>query len=312
VNSGLSVCVENTFSAPVTGTLDTGTGAATLNFQLNSRTVLTTDATTPCPTCRVAVGGALCAGTIGAPCVGVCDGSPNQGAACTSRNLGGVTSDCPSPSATAVQNKCYRGTNNGMNCAISTDCPGGFCAVFIGDIAISLNPLTTGTASLTGSFDNAMCTGAGAPVACCTGLGAGNCNVFCPGQTMTQKGAFRSDICTAGANSGKPCTSNANCPGSACRGGNLINYCVGGVNDGLGCAVASQCPSGTCLRAGTQAQRVQETGVPTGALAIGVPKAIKLGSAFCVGATLNPTVNSNANLPGPGATGITGNVTLLP
>jgi hypothetical protein len=87
---------------------------------------------------------------------------------------------------------------------------------------------------------------------------------------------------------------------------------VGGVNDGLGCAVASQCPSGTCLRAGTLAQRIQETGTPTGALTIGVPKAIKLGSAFCVGATINPTVNSNANLPGPGATGITGNVTLLP
>jgi hypothetical protein len=43
-----------------------------------------------------------------------------------------------------------------------------------------------------------------------------------------------------------------------------------------------------------------------------VAKPITLGSAFCVGATSNAIVNSNANLPGPGATSIVGTVTLLP
>jgi len=59
-------------------------------------------------------------------------------------------------------------------------------------------------------------------------------------------------------------------------------------------------------------QLIREVGTPAGALSIGVPKAIKLGSAFCVGATTNPTVNSNANLPAAGATSVVGTVTLLP
>jgi hypothetical protein len=42
-----------------------------------------------------------------------------------------------------------------------------------------------------------------------------------------------------------------------------------------------------------------------------VPKAVKLGAAFCVAATGSPVVNSNANLPGPGGTSVTGTVTLL-
>jgi hypothetical protein len=57
---------------------------------------------------------------------------------------------------------------------------------------------------------------------------------------------------------------------------------------------------------------IKEVGSPAGPLAIGVPKPVKLGSAFCVSATSNPTVNSNANLPGPGGTSVTGTITLLP
>jgi hypothetical protein len=57
---------------------------------------------------------------------------------------------------------------------------------------------------------------------------------------------------------------------------------------------------------------IREIGSPAGALSTGVPKAIRLGSAFCVPATTNPTVNSNANLPAAGATSVVGTVTLLP
>lgn len=283
------MCVENTFSQPVSGTLDTATGVSTLNFQLQSRTVLTGNPTTPCPTCRLSVGGALCAGTLTSPCVGVCDGSPNQGAVCTSRNATGVTADCPSPAALAGASKCYRGANNGAACSTGADCPNGGCALFIGDIAISLNPLTTASATLSSA----------------TGQ-------FCLGQGTGQKGAFRTDICSKGANSGLPCATNADCPTSLCRAGTLNNYCVGGANDGKGCVVASDCTGGICLKAGTQVQFIRETGSPAGALAIGVPTPINLGSAFCVGATSNPTVNANANLPGPGATAVVGNITLLP
>jgi hypothetical protein len=294
-NAGLSVCVTNTFSQPVSGTLNTSTGSSTMtNFQLNSATVLTGNPTQPCPICAVAVGGAACVGSVASPCTGVCDGSPNQGATCTTKNPNGLTNDCPAPAAVTGTQRCFRGANNNNVCATGADCPGGLCAQFIGNIPITLNPLTTETASLSNA----------------SGL-------FCPGQTTTQRGAFKSDICQTGANSGRPCTAAtavADCgAGVTCRPGTLNNYCNGGANDGLGCTSATTCPSpGTCVRAGTLAQLVRLTGTPSGPLTIGTPRDVKLTSAFCVPQTTNPTVNSNANLPGPGATAIVGTITLLP
>ena len=175
----------------------------------------------------------------------------NQGAACTSKNAGGNTSDCPAPAAVAGAGgqRCYRGTNNGAVCNVGGDCPGGLCAQFIGNIAISLNPLTTGTATLSNA----------------SGL-------FCPGQTATQHGAFNSAICQTGVNSGKPCINGttvsapdvANCGAAVnCRPGNLTNYCSAGTNNGLGCSVAADCGTGgVCSRAGTNVQLIREVGSP--------------------------------------------------
>jgi hypothetical protein len=317
MNGSLSVCVTNSFRTPASGTLNTSTGAASLDLELNSDTVLTATPLQPCPICAVSVGGAACNGTPASPCTGVCDGGQSQGAVCVSRNPNGLSKDCPSPVATGGAQRCFRGTNNGMLCpAGPADCPSGVCAQYIGTIPISLNPLTTGVASKTNlsGQDNATCTGAGTPTSCCTGVGTGSCNVFCPGQTGTTKGAFKSDICTAGANSGLPCFSNANCPGSACRSGTFTNYCLGGTADGKGCNLSADCTGGgTCVKAGTLAQQVRETGVAgSGGFALNTPKAVTLASVFCVGVTTNGTVNSNANLPGPGATSLPGTITTLP
>jgi hypothetical protein len=298
-NAGLSVCVTNTFSAPASGTLDTSTGAATLNFQLNSATVLTGNASQPCPRCSVAVGGAACVGSVASPCTGVCDGSPNQGDTCTTTNPDGLTNGCPAPDVNATTSRCYRGANNNMTCAGPASCPGGSCALFIGDIPISLNPLTTGTASLSSAA-----------------------GTFCPGQGAGQAGAFNTAICRLGTNSGAPCQNNttsevvdtATCgTDGRCRPGTIPNYCSGGTNDGAGCVSAADCGTGgSCVRAGTLAQLIRETGSPATGLAIGTPRPITLASVFCVGNTTNPLVNANANLPGPGATGLVGTVTLVP
>jgi hypothetical protein len=292
-NAGISVCVTNTFSQPVSGTLDIATGAATLNFQLNSATTLTGVESQPCPICAVAVGGAPCVGSPAAPCTGVCDGSANQGAACTTTNPNGLTNQCPSPAVVIGTQRCYRGPNNNQICTSPSQCAGSTCAQFVGNIPISLNPLTTGVASISGP----------------TGL-------FCPGQTASSKGAFKSDICQTGVNSGKPCTpatAVADCgAGVSCRQGSANNYCSAGTNDGKGCATATDCGAGgVCTRAGLLAQLVKLNGAPTGALSCGVPKIVKLASAFCVPLTASPIVNSNANLAGPGATTIVGTVTLL-
>jgi hypothetical protein len=197
--------------------------------------------------------------------------------------------------------RCYGGANNQLTCSTGANCPGGVCAQFIGNIAISLNPLTTGTSSLSNAG-----------------------GLFCAGQTATQKGAFNSAICQTGANSGKPCINNttasapdvANCGvGVNCRpgGGVTNNYCVAGTNDGKGCQTNADCGTGgVCDNAGTAVQLIREIGTPAGSMPAGTPKAIKLGSVFCVANTTNPTVNSNANLPGPGATSVVGTVTLLP
>jgi hypothetical protein len=297
-NAGLSVCVTNTFSAPASGTLDTGSGDVTLDFELNSATVLTGNPTQPCPICAVSVGGAACSGSLASPCTGVCDGSPNQGAACTTKNPNGLTSACPAPAAITGASRCYRGTNNNGTCSTGTNCPGGTCALFIGNIAVSLNPLTTGTSTL-----------------------ASAAGTFCPGQGAAQQGAFKDDICRTGPNSGKPCQTGtseavdaANCgAGGLCRPGSLNNYCTGGTNDGKGCVSAADCGTGgSCVRAGAIVQLIRETGVPAGALAINTPKPLTLASVFCVASTASPLVNANANLPGPGATSLVGTVTLLP
>ena len=297
-NAGLSVCVTNTFSSPASGSLNTGSGDVTLNFPLNSATVLTGNPTQPCPVCAVSVGGAACSGSPASPCTGVCDGSPNQGAACTTKNPNGLTSACPAPAAATGASRCYRGASNNAICTTGANCPGGTCALFIGNIAVSLNPLTTATASLSSA----------------TGL-------FCPGQGAAQQGAFKDDICRTGVNSGKPCQTGtteavdaANCgAGGLCRPGTLNNYCNAGTNDGKGCVSAADCGTGgSCVRAGAIVTLVRETGVPAGALAVGVPKAITLASVFCVANTTSPIVNANANLPGPGATSLVGTVTLIP
>src|SRR5262249_38420359 len=142
-NAGLSLCVERFFSEPASGTLDLQSGDATLALHLRHHQVLTGNPTQPCPVCRIGdVGGPVCSGTPGPPCVGVCDGGPNQDASCVSYGAEGLTRDCPAPSVTQSNNRCYRGANNDQPCASSGDCPGGgLCAQWIGDVPTDLDPL---------------------------------------------------------------------------------------------------------------------------------------------------------------------------
>jgi len=189
--------------------------------------------------------------------------------------------------------RCYRGPNNNNVCTSNSTCAGAQCVQFVGDIPISLNPLTTDTASLANAD-----------------------GLFCPGQGAPQRGAFKSDICQTGANSGMPCTSAtaiADCgAGVSCRLGSANNYCSAGANIGLGCASNTDCGTGgVCTRAGLLAQLIRLDGTPTGPLSCGVPKSVRLASAFRVPLTDSSIVNSSANLPGPGATTLVGRITLL-
>ncbi len=148
-NGGLSTCVENSFAVPASGTVDTSTGEVNATVSLNSRVVLTGNDNQPCPICRSgSITGAACSGTPESPCTGVCQGSPNEGSACTSTNSEGISRDCPQPAAAPGVSKCSGGPGNGQTCTTSGECgAGGVCAVFVGTIPVNLSPLTTGTAT---------------------------------------------------------------------------------------------------------------------------------------------------------------------
>jgi hypothetical protein len=103
--------VVNKWGQPASGTLDLGTGVASLNIPLASDVYLTGAAL--CPKCSGT-------GTPGSPGTGTCNAGARVGLACTSTNPSGYTRDCPPP------------TNK-----------------FIGTIPVNLSPATTGTRTST-------------------------------------------------------------------------------------------------------------------------------------------------------------------
>jgi hypothetical protein len=50
-NGGLSTCVVNSFGVDASGTVNQATGESTLSFPLRSHTFITSNSTSPCPTC---------------------------------------------------------------------------------------------------------------------------------------------------------------------------------------------------------------------------------------------------------------------
>jgi hypothetical protein len=88
--------------------------------------------------------------------------------------------------------------------------------------------------------------------------------------------------------SGNFCTGQGNPPANGISG---FSGCFGNTGTGGG---------------GGQCRTISETGVAAGALSIGVPKNVTLASVFCVPATSNISVNIVGDLPGPGATTLTG------
>jgi hypothetical protein len=57
---------------------------------------------------------------------------------------------------------------------------------------------------------------------------------------------------------------------------------------------------------------IRTQGIAAGAMTLNVPKSLALAQSFCIAPTTSAIINSAANLPGPGATSLTGTFTLLP
>ena len=123
----LTVCVQNTWAQPASGTLDLSTGSSSTNVPLQSDNYLTGNLAQPCPRCSAT-------GTPAAPGTGTCDRGPRTGMSCTTTNSGGITRDCPTGGADA-----------GHVCT-----PGGGTCIdgaHVGAISVNLSPLTTGASS---------------------------------------------------------------------------------------------------------------------------------------------------------------------
>jgi len=135
----VSLCVINVIATDASGTGDPTTGAASVDIPLNSRVYLTGNGTAPCPQCNCGTPPCSGSGATG------CNAGPNAGGAC---------------STTAT-------TGNPATSNTSQDCPPDEGMNFEGALSVDLNPLTTGSVSVTSA----------------TGF-------FCTGQTSSHAGAF--------------------------------------------------------------------------------------------------------------------------
>ncbi len=347
VAGGVGTCVENTFAAPISGTANVETGAASTVAFLTSRVhsaVISTD--TPCPTCD---GDAtINDGVLG----GTCTGGNRSGKTCDGSGLvpgrpdHGVTSlDCPPPFATI--------------------------AVLPIDLTNS-----TGTVSKTLSPTSPNCTAGGLPAGTkcvcdtCNNATAEPCdaNSDCP-ISGGNPGICGGRRCLGGSNIGAPCTVASQCPGGACARPGQPTQPNGCVDDSLTLADGTLCvdtfptgdnegecpegpPTGVCIPSSGHPQRSCDvdaeccddppgctTDPPTlndcaignrlcfldngvnGQSITGTGMADPptndvsdptLAAVFCIGPTSAPAVNIAAGLPGPGRTTLKGTATGSP
>jgi hypothetical protein len=172
----LSLCVQNTWSLPASGTLDLTTGLSSTTVSLVSDVYMTGNLAQPCPRCSAT-------GSPSSPGTGTCDRGPRAGLPCTTTSSTGYTRDCPTGGVGSPGTPC---PGSPGSCA-PNNCPctigGGDCCdgKHIGTINVTLSPLTTGTVSDTDPG-----------------------GLFCPGQGASQDGCFGSPACRTITENGVP------------------------------------------------------------------------------------------------------------
>jgi hypothetical protein len=238
---GVAVCVINTFREGVTGTYDCGSGCSEVSVQLTSSVIQSAILEKPCP---------ICVGD-DTPNDGVkngtCDSGKSAGQPC---DIGGIN-----PSFGATSNDCLPSASS------------------IGELAIDITPLTTGTVTQTASTQ------------CSSSRFGANC--YCPGQD-------RPNACIAPSPEGT-CPASGFCddPTFGACSGQEFRQCQ--PENGTGDCEDIAPGAGTCEAKprpcfGTSISRTGQCGTQNGTLA----------GFFCVPATRAPAVNTVSGLPGPG------------
>lgn len=224
---GISVCVLNIFSEDVVGTKNLTTGAGAVRLRQRSITHLTGTPSQPCPVC-----GGFCRAPLGGD-----------------RKNCSIDSDCPAstlgPPKCMTDFICSFGTNADQECR--PDSPFGGPTALFGNPSVDCPPVPVSNISGSNGLDI----------------------LFNPASTETvtllptvacDDPAFANKRCLGGANQGRVCTNDTECPASTCNnqcfcpiGGaqkqkpnDCDAACLGGPNDTAVCSVDSECPSGFC------------------------------------------------------------------
>ena len=148
-------------------------------------------------------------------CRGTCTGGLNPGASC------GAAADC---------RVCSGGSRAGLSCSANSECPGSTCPAggtcsaprtCVGGPRNSLTCANSGDCN--GCAPNNICTGAGAPLACCTGTDSGSCPVS-GSCALVQNSLFPirvplNGVCVPRAYIDRGCTTDAECAplGKTCQ-----------------------------------------------------------------------------------------------
>ncbi len=217
---GVSTCVVNEVTGPVSGTINVEDGTSTTSVPLSSRVHVAGTEFAPCPRCT-----------------GTCQDGPRIAQTCTvngTGQFGDVSLDCP-PNPGAF------GGALGINLNIGT----GTQSVTLS--AASPSCRQTGFTGLKCFCDS------------CNNLNQEGCftNADCP-LSLGEPGICGGRRCLGGADAGKPCSqciggtnhgANCNhasqCPGGSCPLG-CPGLCAGGPNAGAVCTSPSECPGSTC------------------------------------------------------------------
>jgi hypothetical protein len=214
----------------------------------------------PCPVCVDARFNPITDGS-----TGTCDLGASQGAACASTNSHGLTIDCAPDDE-----------------------------LFLADLPITLDNLTTGQATMVADDDGTFC---------------------------------NFGFCVGGGRAGTACDNTAECEGGTCQ-----KTCQGGLDangdplDGLPCQNDDQCAGltqGVCGQpdpgafiavqaGGVLVRRIIESGQPAPApITVGDVTNAKVGAVFCIPITPSKAINSVDGVPGPGAVALEGTVTVF-
>ena len=217
---GVSTCVVNEISGPVSGTIDFSDGSTVSTIPLSSRVNISSDEFEPCPHCRV-------------------DGKCNSGArveqSCivsgTSVEFGTVSLDCPPNNEVA---KLILNLDISTGTQTKTVEAGNPTCRQTGYTGLKCLCDTCNNVNQEGCSLNADCPANGGGPGICGGL-------RCIGGTEAGQPCR---TCIGGSNHGATgCTSDSACPGGVCSNPRICN---GGANDGATCNNNSACPGGTC------------------------------------------------------------------